>query len=100
MQPADSAPATFNPNDTMPAKTNILGMSQEQLGDYFKQIGEKPFRATQVMKWIYQHGVTDFAQMTNLSKGLREKLSEKACVETPEVVHKEFSEDGTRKWVF
>ena len=100
MQPADSAPATFNPNDTMPAKTNILGMSQEQLGDYFKQIGEKPFRATQVMKWIYQHGVTDFAQMTNLSKGLRKKLSEKACVETPEVVHKEFSEDGTRKWVF
>nr|A5WGQ4.1 RecName: Full=Dual-specificity RNA methyltransferase RlmN; AltName: Full=23S rRNA (adenine(2503)-C(2))-methyltransferase; AltName: Full=23S rRNA m2A2503 methyltransferase; AltName: Full=Ribosomal RNA large subunit methyltransferase N; AltName: Full=tRNA (adenine(37)-C(2))-methyltransferase; AltName: Full=tRNA m2A37 methyltransferase [Psychrobacter sp. PRwf-1] len=98
MQPADSTPATFHPN--APTKTNILGMNQEQLGAYFKHIGEKPFRATQVMKWIYQHGVTDFAQMTNLSKGLREKLSEQACIELPEVMHKEFSEDGTRKWVF
>lgn len=100
MQPADSTPATSSSNPATPAKTNILGMGQEQLGAYFKQIGEKPFRATQVMKWIYQHGVTDFTQMTNLSKGLREKLSEQACVEAPEVVHKEFSDDGTRKWVF
>ena len=99
MQPADSAPATFHPNQDAQTKTNILGMSQEQLGSTSAN-REKPFRATQVMKWIYQHGVTDFEQMTNLSKGLREKLSEQACVEAPEVVHKEFSEDGTRKWVF
>lgn len=94
---------TFDPipeTSTTQNKTNLLGMSQQELGDYFKTLGEKPFRATQVMKWIYQHGVTDFSQMTNLSKGLREKLSEHACVVPPKVVHKEFSEDGTRKWVF
>ena len=82
------------------SKTNLLGMSQAELGAYFKTIGEKPFRATQVMKWIYQQGVTDFAQMTNLSKSLREKLSAKACVLPPTIMHKEYSEDGTRKWVF
>lgn len=81
-------------------RTNLLGMSQTELADYFKSIGEKPFRATQVMKWIYQHGVTDFTQMTNLSKGLRDKLVQHACVVAPEVVHREYSDDGTRKWVF
>ena len=54
--------------DEAQAKTNLLGMTQSQLADYFKSIGEKPFRSTQVIKWIYQHGVTDFEQMTNLSK--------------------------------
>ena len=49
--------------DEAHAKTNLLGMTQAQLCDYFKSIGEKPFRATQVMKWIYQHGVTDFEKM-------------------------------------
>ena len=91
---------TLHSDDSVVAKTNLLGMTQDQLGAYFKSLGEKPFRASQVMKWIYQHGVTDFAQMTNLSKGLREKLTEKACVTPPEVMHKEFSEDGTRKWIF
>ncbi len=57
--------------DEAQAKTNLLGMTQAQLADYFKSIGEKPFRSTQVIKWIYQQGVTDFEQMTNLSKGLR-----------------------------
>ncbi|MDO5768936.1 MAG: 23S rRNA (adenine(2503)-C(2))-methyltransferase RlmN [Psychrobacter sp.] len=91
---------TPEPIATTPAKINLLGMSQTELADYFKTIGEKPFRASQVMKWIYQHGVTDFALMTNLSKSLRDKLLEKACVVAPEVVHKEYSDDGTRKWVF
>ena len=65
---------TLHSDDSVVAKTNLLGMTQDQLGAYFKSLGEKPFRASQVMKWIYQHGVTDFSQMTNLSKGLREKL--------------------------
>lgn len=82
------------------SKINLLGMSQGELADYFHSIGEKPFRATQVMKWIYQHGVTDFNEMTNLSKSLRDKLVQQACVQAPEVVHREYSEDGTRKWVF
>ena len=86
--------------DEAQAKTNLLGMTQAQLGNYFKSIGEKPFRATQVIKWIYQQGVTDFEQMTNLSKGLRDKLSANACVTPPKVVHRQYSDDGTRKWVF
>jgi 23S rRNA (adenine2503-C2)-methyltransferase len=83
-----------------PAKTNLLGLSRHQLEQFFEQIGEKKFRATQVMKWIHQFGVTDFEQMTNLSGKLRARLSELACVDAPEVVHKQFSQDGTRKWVF
>ncbi len=82
------------------AKTNLLGMTQTQLADYFKSIGEKPFRATQVIRWIYQQGVTDFEQMTNLSKGLRDKLEANACVVPPKVIHRQYSADGTRKWVF
>ena len=86
--------------DEAQAKTNLLGMTPAQLGDYFKSIGEKPFRATQVIKWIYQQGVTDFEEMTNLSKGLRDKLSTHACVVPPKVIHRQYSDDGTRKWIF
>ena len=86
--------------DEAQAKTNLLGMTPTQLAEYFKSIGEKPFRATQVIKWIYQYGVTDFAQMTNLSKSLRDKLATHAHVTPPKVLHRKFSDDGTRKWVF
>ena len=81
-------------------KTNLLGMSKLALTQFFADLGEKPFRATQVMKWIYQFGVTDFYQMTNLSKKLQEKLSLTAAITPPAVKFKQFSEDGTRKWVF
>ena len=81
-------------------KTNLLGMSKLALTQFFADLGEKPFRATQVMKWIYQFGVTDFYQMTNLSKKLQEKLSLTATITPPAVKFKQFSEDGTRKWVF
>ncbi|ATR79493.1 23S rRNA (adenine(2503)-C(2))-methyltransferase RlmN [Moraxella osloensis] len=89
----------INPKD-LTAKTNLLGMSKAELGQFFANLGEKPFRATQVMKWIYQFGVTDFYQMTNLSKKLQETLDEVATVSPPTVKFKQFSEDGTRKWVF
>ncbi|WP_432480727.1 23S rRNA (adenine(2503)-C(2))-methyltransferase RlmN [Moraxella sp. ZY200743] len=81
-------------------KINLLGMSKEALGEFFVLLGEKPFRATQVMKWIYQFGVVDFFEMTNISKKLQEKLNEVACIVPPKVKFKEFSNDGTRKWVF
>ncbi|MDO4700091.1 MAG: 23S rRNA (adenine(2503)-C(2))-methyltransferase RlmN [Moraxella sp.] len=81
-------------------KTNLLGMSKDALVAFFATLGEKGFRATQVMKWIYQFGVTDFYQMTNLSKKLQQKLDEVACIVPPKVKFKQFSEDGTRKWVF
>ncbi len=81
-------------------KVNLLGMTRKELEAYFETIGEKKFRAAQVMKWIHQLGVTDFNEMTNLAGTLREKLSRVAYVAAPEVVHREYSNDGTRKWVF
>ncbi len=93
-------PTTLINPDTGKAKINLLGMSKQQLIDFFASIDEKKFRATQVMKWIYQYGVGDFFTMTNLSKKLQQKLDEVACVVPPKVKFKQFSEDGTRKWIF
>ncbi len=59
-------------------RENLMGFDREQMEDYFLSIGEKSFRAAQVMKWIHQVGVSDFTQMTNLSKTLRARLSETA----------------------
>ena len=87
-------------SDQAVKKVNLLGMSKDELSAFFVSLGEKPFRATQVMKWIYQFGVTDFFEMTNISKKLQHKLHEVACVVPPTVKYKEFSQDGTRKWVF
>ncbi|MDP1540671.1 MAG: 23S rRNA (adenine(2503)-C(2))-methyltransferase RlmN [Moraxellaceae bacterium] len=82
-----------------PQKTNLLGFNRAQMEAFFASIGEKPFRAGQVMKWIHQQGVDDFNAMTNLAKSLREKLLRVAEVRAPEVTYKHFSADGTRKWV-
>lgn len=82
-----------------PAKQNLLGLSRQEMEDYFATIGEKKFRAGQVMKWIHQQGVSDFAEMTNLAKTLRVKLEQFAEVRPPEVTYKHFSADGTRKWI-
>ncbi len=80
-------------------KVDLLGMDREQMGAYFVEIGEKPFRATQVMKWIHQMGVSDFGEMTNLSKALREKLTRLAQVRTPKILAEQHSDDGTIKWL-
>ena len=80
-------------------KINLLGLSPEKLGKFFKDMGEKPFRATQVLKWIHQIGVDDFDQMTNLAKDLREKMKSIAEIKAPEVVSYHESEDGTCKWI-
>lgn len=80
-------------------KVNLLNLDQRGLQAFFAEHGEKAFRATQVMKWIYQFGVDDFDAMTNLGKGLREKLSRIAEIRAPEVVSEQRSEDGTVKWL-
>ena len=95
-QQSPSAPAQQN----SVAKVNLLGMSRPQLEKFFEDMGEKKFRAGQVMKWIHQFFVTDFAEMTNISGKLREKLEKLCEIKAPEVVHKNYSKDGTRKWVF
>ena len=81
-------------------KVNLLGMSRAELEKFFEDLGEKKFRAGQVMKWIHQFFVTDFAEMTNISGKLREKLEQLCEIKAPEVVHRNYSKDGTRKWVF
>ena len=66
---------------------------------FFADLGEKPFRTHQVLKWLHQSGVDQIDEMTNLSKSLREKLKEIACIRPPQVKHEQLSRDGTRKWL-
>lgn len=92
--------ATLQQPATPVQKVNLLGMSRGELEQFFEKLGEKKFRAGQVMKWIHQFFVTDFAEMTNISGKLRAKLEQVCEIKAPEVVHRHYSKDGTRKWVF
>ena len=80
-------------------KTNLLGLDRQAMEAFFLDMGEKSFRAAQVMKWIHQVGVNNFDEMTNLSKSLRASLAEHAHVSVPNIVADDLSEDGTRKWL-
>lgn len=80
-------------------KINLLDFDRKGLKTFFAGIDEKPFRATQLMKWVYQEGVTDFEQMLNLSKTLRAYLNEHCVIESPEILLEKIASDGTRKWV-
>lgn len=80
-------------------RVNLLDFDRQGLGAFFIAIGEKAFRASQVLQWIYQGGVDNFDDMTNLSKGLREKLKQQAEIRTPEIVTQQLSDDGTIKWL-
>jgi 23S rRNA (adenine2503-C2)-methyltransferase len=80
-------------------KVDLLGLDAKGLADFFVSVGEKPFRSTQVMKWIHQFGISDFDEMTNLSKALREKLKQTAIIRTPKIIAEQKSEDGTIKWL-
>jgi 23S rRNA (adenine2503-C2)-methyltransferase len=79
-------------------KVNLLGMSRKNMEAYLTSIGEKPFRAQQILKWIHHSGIDNFDEMTNLGKPLRAKLQELAEIRPPNVVKQLDSIDGTRKW--
>lgn len=81
------------------AKTNLLGMPEAKLVEFFESIGEKKFRAIQVMKWIHQLGAESFDEMTNVSKDLRAKLNVCAEIRAPIVERQLDSADGTRKFL-
>lgn len=81
-------------------RTNLLDLDREGLRAFFVELGEKPFRAEQVMKWVYHYGVTDFDEMTNISRPLRERLSAIAEIRAPQTLNCQDSVDGTRKWLF
>ena len=70
---------------TTSEKTNLLGLSQGDLEQFLAALGEKPFRARQIMQWIYQREVDDFDEMTDLSKALRARLKDEAVIVPPEV---------------
>nr|VFJ47303.1 MAG: 23S rRNA m(2)A-2503 methyltransferase [Candidatus Kentron sp. DK] len=80
-------------------KINLLGLPPDALAAFFAELGERPFRATQVIKWIHQQGVLDFDAMTNLAKALRARLAEIAEARLPEVIGHQISRDGTQKWL-
>lgn len=80
-------------------KINLLDLNREGLTAFFVNLGEPAFRATQVLKWIYQYGVNNFDAMTNINKRLRAELKLVAKIMPPKVVHYRVSADGTRKWM-
>lgn len=80
-------------------KPNLLGMTLPEMTAFFASLGEKPFRAKQVFRWIHQSGVDDFSAMTDLAKSLREKLPEVATIVAPRLMTEQASKDGTRKWL-
>jgi len=84
--------------DVETTKTNLLGLSRAKMEAFVSAIGEKPFRAQQILKWIHHSGVDDFDAMTNISKALREKLKQAAIIQPPEIASQQDSKDGTRKW--
>lgn len=78
---------------------NLLDFDQAGLQLFFQELGEKPYRAQQVLKWIHQIGVKDIDMMSNLSKSLRTKLKSTARIDLPEIEFEQLSDDGTRKWL-
>ena len=81
------------------AKTNLLGMPRAELESFFAGIGEKPYRADQVMRWIYRAKVTDIDAMTNISRSLRGHLKDIAEIRVPEFGAGRRSSDGVVKWL-
>ncbi|MFO0215444.1 MAG: 23S rRNA (adenine(2503)-C(2))-methyltransferase RlmN [Burkholderiales bacterium] len=80
-------------------KPNLLGMTLPEMTAFFAAMGEKPFRAKQVFRWIHHGGVDNFDAMTDLAKSLREKLPQVAVIQAPKLMTEQASKDGTRKWL-
>ncbi|WP_109043866.1 bifunctional tRNA (adenosine(37)-C2)-methyltransferase TrmG/ribosomal RNA large subunit methyltransferase RlmN [Aggregatibacter actinomycetemcomitans] len=79
-------------------KVNLMNLTRAQMREFFAELGEKPFRTDQLVKWIYHFGEDNFDNMTNLNKALREKLKTVAEIKAPEVAVEQRSADGTIKW--
>lgn len=81
-------------------KINLLNINKKELNNFLNKIGEKPFRANQIMKWIYGNYCNNFNSMLNINKKLRNKLNNIATIYSPKIKKKEYSKDGTIKWTF
>ncbi|WP_140920036.1 bifunctional tRNA (adenosine(37)-C2)-methyltransferase TrmG/ribosomal RNA large subunit methyltransferase RlmN [Limnobaculum xujianqingii] len=91
---SDAVVLSANPSE----KINLLDLNRQAMREFFASLGEKPFRADQIMKWIYQFGYDDFEQMTDINKVLRARLQQVAEIRAPEIVTEQRSSDGTIKW--
>ncbi len=80
-------------------KQNLIGLPKAELEEILNRFGEKPFRAKQLWQWIYFHGLQSFEEMSNLSKDLRQKLSENFVLSRPKIVAEQVSKDKTHKWL-
>ncbi|SDG85580.1 23S rRNA (adenine2503-C2)-methyltransferase [Nitrosomonas sp. Nm132] len=78
---------------------NLLDLDSAGLARFCMDIGEKPYRAKQLLRWIHQLGMSDFAEMSDLAKAFREKLAALAIIQSPEVINDHIAADGTRKWL-
>ncbi len=87
------------PQDAIGDKPNLMGMTLPEMTAFFADMGEKPFRAKQVFRWIHHFGVDQFDAMTDLAKSLREKLPGVAIISAPKLMTEQASKDGTRKWL-
>jgi len=81
-------------------RTNLLGLARAELEAFVaERLGAKPFRARQLMKWIYRRGADDFSVMSDLKQDFRTQLAEVAEIAVPQIVTQQVSQDGTRKWM-
>lgn len=79
---------------------NLLGLDRKRFEALCAEMGEKPFRARQIMRWMHQAGVSDFGAMTDVSRLFRERIAASATIAAPEVLRDTTAPDGTRKWLF
>jgi 23S rRNA (adenine2503-C2)-methyltransferase len=85
--------------DPVTQRTNLLGLPRPELTAFIAQLGSQPFRARQLMNWIYKRGTGSFAEMSDLAKAFRARLALAAEVRAPEIAEVQRSSDGTRKWL-
>ena len=95
---AENAVNTVDVSAEPAKKINLMNLTRQQMREFFKELGEKPFRADQLVKWIYHFGEDNFDNMTNINKKLRDKLKQVAEIKAPEVAVEQRSADGTIKW--
>src|SRR4051794_9379589 len=85
--------------DDADTRTNLLGLTRAGLEAFVVALGEKPFRARQLFKWIYRRATGDIEAMTDLGKDFRQRLAAVAEIRVPEIMLSQVSADGTRKWL-
>ena len=99
IDPSFVLPGAPPPVDGAGGRINLLGMARPRLEGFFEALGERPFRARQVLKWIHARGASDFEPMTDLGRDLRRRLSQVAEIRAPAVEAERTATDGTRKWL-